>query len=101
TVSGGNDQTTFFASGGLTRQQGVIKGPNNDYNRASVRLKASHQLISSLRLGGNFYYVDTDGAYVQKGSNVSGLLLGALRTPPEYDNRGYLNEISGLHQSYR
>lgn len=101
TVSGGNEQTTFFASGGVTRQQGVIKGPNNEYNRASVRLKADHRLISSLRLGGNFYYVDTDGAYVQKGSNVSGLLLGALRTPPEFDNRDYLNELSGLHQSYR
>ncbi len=101
TVSGGNDQTTFFASGGLTRQEGVIRGPNNSYNRASIRLKASHQLVSNLRLGGNFYYVDTDGAYVQKGSNVSGLLLGALRSPPEYDNRDYLNAISGLHQSYR
>ncbi|MHB1223048.1 MAG: SusC/RagA family TonB-linked outer membrane protein [Gemmatimonadaceae bacterium] len=101
TVSGGNEQTTFFASGGLTRQEGVIKGPNNEYNRASVRLKADHRLLSSLRLAGNFYYVDTDGAYVQKGSNVSGLLLGALRTPPEFDNKTYQNEISGLHQSYR
>ncbi|HEX6632209.1 MAG TPA: SusC/RagA family TonB-linked outer membrane protein, partial [Gemmatimonadaceae bacterium] len=101
TISGGSERTTFYASGGLTRQNGVIKGPNNEYNRASARLRADHQLFSKLTLGGNFYYVDTKGAYVQKGSNTSGLLLGALRTPPEYNNKDYLNAESGLHQSYR
>ena len=100
-VSGGTERTTFYFSGGLTSQSGVMRGPNNEYNRKSMRLRADHQLLSDLRVGGNFYYTDTDGKYVQKGSNVSGLLLGALRTPPEYDNREYLNDISGLHQSYR
>ena len=100
-ISGGSERTTFYFSGGLTNQAGVIKGPNNEYNRKSLRLRADHQLLSDLRLGGNFYYADTRGAYVQKGSNVSGLLLGALRTPPEYNNEQYLDPESGIHQSYR
>jgi TonB-linked SusC/RagA family outer membrane protein len=100
-MSGGSDRTTFFISGGATNQSGIIVGPNNSYNRNTVRLKATHQLFSSLNVGGNLAYVDTRGNYVQKGSNTSGLLLGSLRTPPEYDNRDYLNSVSGLQQSYR
>ncbi|HEY0971914.1 MAG TPA: SusC/RagA family TonB-linked outer membrane protein [Gemmatimonadales bacterium] len=100
-ISGGSERTTFYFSLGITNQEGVIQGPNNFYDRRSARLRADHQLLDDLTIGGNFYYTDTDGGYVQKGSNTSGLLLGALRTPPEYDNRPYLNETSGLHQSYR
>jgi TonB-linked SusC/RagA family outer membrane protein len=100
-VSGGNERTTFFLSGGLLRQDGYIVGPNNDYDRLSVRLKANHQLFSRLNVGGNFSYVDTRGAYVQKGSNTSGLLLGALRTSPDFDNTQYLDATTGLHRSYR
>ncbi len=99
-VSGGNDRTTFYVSGGLTAQDGVIKGPNNKYNRATARLKASHELGSRLTIGGNFNFIDTRGNYVQKGSNVSGLLLGALRTPPSYNNEDYLT-AGGLQRPYR
>jgi TonB-linked SusC/RagA family outer membrane protein len=99
-VSGGNDATTFYASGGLTSSGGVLVGPNNKYNRATVRLKADHQVSSKLRLGGNFSFFDTRGNYVQKGSNVSGLLLGALRTPPNFNNLPYLNSF-GLQRPYR
>ena len=100
-VSGGSERTTFFLSGGLMRQDGYMKGPNNAYNRTSVRLRANHQMTSSLNLGGNFSYIDTRGNFVQKGSNTSGLLLGALRTPPSFDNRQYLSPTTGLHRSYR
>jgi len=100
-MSGGNDRTTFYLSGGLTAQEGTIVGPNNKYNRASLRLKGTHQLNTRLNVGGNFSYVDTRGKYVQKGSNTSGLLLGALRTPPEFNNLVYLDPDNGLHRSYR
>jgi TonB-linked SusC/RagA family outer membrane protein len=100
-ISGGNQRTTFFLSGGLTSQNGVMKGGNNQYDRTSIRLKASQQLIDALTLGGNFSYFDTRGEYVQKGSNTSGLLLGALRTPPDFNNQPYLDPTSGLQRSYR
>ncbi|MFL5595416.1 MAG: SusC/RagA family TonB-linked outer membrane protein [Gemmatimonadaceae bacterium] len=100
-MSGGNERTTFYLSGGLTSQDGVIVGPNNKYNRASLRLKGTHQLSSQLNVGGNFSYVDARGRYVQKGSNTSGLLLGSLRTPPEFNNQVYLDPANGLHRSYR
>jgi TonB-linked SusC/RagA family outer membrane protein len=100
-VSGGTQRTTFFLSGGLTDQIGVMRGPNNRYDRTTVRLSASHQLLNTLTFGGNFSYFNTTGEYVQKGSNTSGLLLGALRTPPDFNNLPYLDPTSGLHRSYR
>jgi TonB-linked SusC/RagA family outer membrane protein len=99
-VSGGNDRTTFYASGGLMNQNGYLKGPNNKYNRASIRLKGTQQVNSKLKIGGNLSYVDTRGKYVQKGSNLSGVMLGALRTPPNFDNEDtYLP--NGLQRAYR
>jgi TonB-linked SusC/RagA family outer membrane protein len=100
-VSGGNQRTTFFLSGGLTDQLGVMKGSNNRYDRATVRLSGSHQLLNTLTFGGNFSYVNTTGEYVQKGSNTSGLLLGALRTSPDFNNQPFLDPTSGLQRSYR
>jgi TonB-linked SusC/RagA family outer membrane protein len=99
-VSGGNDRTTFYLSVGLTNQDGTVIGPNNRYNRLSARAKGSQQVTSTLNIGGNFNYIDTRGRYVQKGSNASGLLLGALRTPPEFNNADYLTS-SGVQRPYR
>ena len=99
-VSGGNDRTSFFSSVGLTNQVGVAKGPNNKYNRASFRLKATQEVGSKITLGGNFNYVDARGNFVQHGNDVSGLLLGALRTPPGFNNENYLTD-RGLQRTYR
>lgn len=100
-VSGGSDRTTFFASGGVTAQDGVLAGGNNKYNRTAVRLKGTQAVSSQLNLGGNFAFFDTRGRYVQQGSNTSGLLLGALRTPPDFNNLPFLSSTSGLQRSYR
>ncbi|MEO6779145.1 MAG: SusC/RagA family TonB-linked outer membrane protein [Gemmatimonadaceae bacterium] len=99
-VSGGSDRTTFFASGGLNAQNGYFKGPNNKYNRATVRLKGTQQVSSKLTIGANLSYIDDRGNYVQKGSNTSGLMLGALRTPPEYNNENTFT-TSGVQRPYR
>lgn len=101
TVSGGNDRTLFYLSGSRADQKGIIVGPNNFYDRTTLRLKASHRLTDRFNVGGNVSYIDNRGEFIQKGSNLSGLLLGALRTPPEFDNRAFLDDAFGLHRSYR
>ena len=97
-VSGGNERTTFFLSTGYNRHEGVMVGPNNYYNRATVRLTASHRLIDQLKIGGNFSYTDARGHLTQRGNNTNGLLLGLLRTPPNFNNQPYL--VDGMHRSY-
>jgi TonB-linked SusC/RagA family outer membrane protein len=100
TASGGNDRTLFYLSTTRTNQNGIIKGPNNFYDRTSIRLKASHRLTDKFNVGGSVSYVDDRGSFIQKGSNISGLMLGELRTPPEFDNTKYLSAL-GLHRSFR
>lgn len=99
-VSGGSDRTTFFASGGLTAQNGYLKGPNNKYNRATIRLKGTQEIGQELNIGGNLSYIDDRGKYIQKGSNVSGVLLGALRSPPSFNNEDTYTS-SGLQRTFR
>src|SRR5205085_553911 len=73
----------------------------NWYNRASVRLKASHRLLDNLQVQGNLSYSDVRANFVQKGSNISGLLLGGARTPPDFNNQQYLDTLYHLQRSYR
>src|SRR6266496_135132 len=89
TVSGGNDRTTFYLSGGNTYDQGVILGPNNYFSRTSVRIKASHHVADNLKLGGDLAFADSRAKYIQRGNNTNGIQLGDLRTPPDFNNYPY------------
>lgn len=100
TLSGGGDRTTYYMSLGRLNQNGVIVGPQA-YDRTTLRLKGTHQFADNLTVGGNVAYTNGRGDFVQQGSNISGIQLGALRTPPTYNNLPYLDPVTGFHRSYR
>lgn len=100
TLSGGSEKTTYYLSLGRLDQDGVIVGPQQ-FERTSVRLKGSHFMTDQLQVGGNIAYSSSGGGFIQQGSNISGIQLGALRTPPNFNNRPYLDPATGLHRSYR
>jgi len=100
-LSGGTDVTSFFASGGRTDQTGVIVGNNDYYTKNNARLKASHKVFPSLTIGGNIALTDVRNSALLNGGAVSGLMLGALRTPPDFNNFPYLDPTTGLQRSYR
>jgi len=100
-ISGGNDRTTFYLSAGYMYDRGIFEGPNNNFQRSSVRLKANQYLTDRLSVGGNFYFADTRGSYVERGNNTNGLQLGLLRTPPDYNNLPYLDPTTGLQRTFR
>ena len=97
-ISGGNERTTFMLATGYTGHKGVMVGPNNFYNRTTARLSATHRVVDRLTVGGNFSYTDARGHLTQRGNNTNGLLLGLLRTPPNFNNQPYL--VDGMHRSY-
>jgi TonB-linked SusC/RagA family outer membrane protein len=99
-VSGGSDRTTYFLSYGRLDHRGIMVGPNSFYDRNSVRVSGSHRLLDNLNVTGNISYVETSGSFIQQGSNVAGLFLGGLRTPPTFDNSQYQSP-EGFHRSYR
>lgn len=100
-LSGGTERSSFYLSLGNTRQDGFIIGPNDEYQRTTALVKGNLELNEKLRIGATVNFADTHGSFIQKGSNLSGLLLGALRTPPEFNNQEYLDPTTGLHRSYR
>jgi TonB-linked SusC/RagA family outer membrane protein len=101
TASGGNEKTTFYLSGAYSYNRGIITGPNNSYGRTSLRFNGSHQVTPDLRLGTNAEFAQSNGNYVASRNNVSSLLLGDWRSPPEWNNKPCLNPVSGEPQSYR
>jgi TonB-linked SusC/RagA family outer membrane protein len=101
TVSGGNDRTTFFLSGGATTQRGIITGNNDKFDRISIRFNGSHRVFDNLKVGANIAYIDGDGGFITSRNSTDGLLLGAWRSPPDFNNQPYLDPVTGLHRSYR
>jgi TonB-linked SusC/RagA family outer membrane protein len=100
-LSGGSESTRFYLSVGALNHDGFIVTDNDQFKRYTVRLNADHQLRNNLRIGGNMSYVQTKGSFIGRGNNVNGFLLGALRTPPEFNNQVYLDSVFGFHRTYR
>jgi len=99
-VSGGDDRRTFFMSAGINNNDGFVVGPNDSYKRSSIRLKATQLIGDKFKLGGNLSYIDSRGSYIQRGDNTSGIMLGGMRTPPEWNNLDFFT-ADGQYKSYR
>ncbi len=100
-VSGGSDRTTFFLSGGYSYSRGIVVGDNNHYRRISVRFNGTHRVTDNLKVGANIGYTDGFGGFLKGRNDVGGLLLGAWRTTPAFNNLPYLDPVSGTQRSYR
>lgn len=87
-VSGGNDNSTFFLSFSDLNQEGIIRN-NSDYRRTTARLNASMKLSDKLTSKSSITYSRINSNRIQQGSNTSGLYLGFLRTPADFDQRDY------------
>lgn len=82
-ITGGNDQSSFYLGLADLRQTGII--PLTEFNRTSIRLTGSTQVSEKLRVRASANYITSKADRAQKGSNLSGVMLGLMRTPPSYD----------------
>lgn len=106
-ISGGDESGTFYLSIANLNQEGIIID-NSNYNRTSIR-GTTVRYFDKFTATINAQYTDVSSDRIQKGSNVSGLLLGAYRTPPDFDQDpfevGFIDSlgrvISDRHRSYR
>ena len=107
TISGGGENSTYFFSLGYLTQDGIIREAS--YDRTNLRLNYESKLNDYLTFSSKVAYTYTDSNRIQQNSNTAGVMLGFLRTPPDFDQRDYIGTYyssSGeafinRHRSYR
>ncbi|MEX0912239.1 MAG: SusC/RagA family TonB-linked outer membrane protein [Gemmatimonadota bacterium] len=82
-VSGGSGQTTYYISGDIEDEQGVIS--YNTLSRASVRANLDAALTDQLRVQVNTAYIDSDLAVSEVGNSVFAPLING------YVGRAFFN----------
>ncbi len=87
-MSGGNARTNFMLSYSNLTQEGVVKQFSN-YNRNTARINVASQFTEWFRASASVGYTKTYSSRVQQGDNLDGILLDAMRTPPDYNNAYY------------
>jgi len=88
TLSGGNSRTTFLISYSNLNQQGIVKS-FSDYMRNSARVNLTSQVTDWFKASASAAYISSSSTRAQSGDNVDGLMLGGLRTSPDFDNSYY------------
>ncbi|MDQ1265770.1 MAG: TonB-dependent starch-binding outer membrane protein SusC [Bacteroidota bacterium] len=96
TVTGGVPQFDYLLNGTYLNTQGYVIG--SDYERSSIRANLGISLLPRVSVQTNNNFIMINNNLPQDGSNVSGILLGGLRTPPEFDNSIYENPDGSQHQ---
>ncbi|WP_370089833.1 SusC/RagA family TonB-linked outer membrane protein [Ekhidna sp.] len=87
-LSGGGDNGTFYLSFSDMNQEGIIRN-NSDYRRTTGRLNSTMQFNDMVTASTKVTYSSITSNRIQTGSNTSGLYLGFLRTPADFDQRDY------------
>ena len=107
TISGGGENSTYFFSLGYLTQDGIIREAS--YDRTNLRLNYESKLNDYLTFSSKVAYTYTDSNRIQQNSNTAGVMLGFLRTPPDFDQRDYIGTyysstgeaFINRHRSYR
>jgi len=97
--SGGSDISNFYASASYMNQNGIV--PNNDFQRLTALIKGETRISKKITVSGQANYIESGGDRIQQGSNVSGVMLGLLRTPPTFDNSAGWKFGDGSQRNYR
>lgn len=83
-VSGGNEKTRFYISGGLGVEDGIIK--NTGFNRNSIRANIDHAISPAIRVKSNSNYLNTDSrrGFTGNQNNTGGSVGYSLASHPNY-----------------
>lgn len=97
-VSGGTETTTYYLSGGFLRQTGVV--PNADFQRVTLKAAGDTKLTEKMKVSSSVNYIASGGNRQQRGSNLSGVMLGLMRTPVTFDLSNGLDDPAGNPLAY-
>jgi TonB-dependent SusC/RagA subfamily outer membrane receptor len=94
-LSGGTDQTTFFLSGSVEDQEGVLR--STEYRRQNLRLNLDHAISDRFRVGISTGYISSDANITPNGGLVFnlGVLTSFLFMPNSYNL--YPDPVTGVY----
>jgi TonB-linked SusC/RagA family outer membrane protein len=107
--SGGDAHSNYFFSLGDLNQQGIFQS-GSSYRRTGIRLNATKELNKWISISNKASYSLIKSDRQQTGVNNGGFMIGLLRTPPDFDNSGYIGKyyataggafIENRQRSYR
>ncbi|WP_418502161.1 SusC/RagA family TonB-linked outer membrane protein [Flagellimonas sp.] len=98
-IANGNEQGNYYFSLSNLEQEGVI--PNNEFGRTTLRLNATTKISDKITFGADMAYTNSRATQIQKGSNVSGIMLGLVRTAATFDNSAGYEFPDGTQRNYR
>lgn len=98
-ASGGNETSNYYMSISNMTTSGVV--PNNNYQKTSVKLTGESQVSKRFRILGSANYIKSGGDRIQQGSNLSGVMLGLLRTPISFDNANGVSDPVNDQTAYQ
>ncbi|HSI70872.1 MAG TPA: TonB-dependent receptor [Gillisia sp.] len=81
-MSGRNDGTSYYVSGGYTKQEGAVR--SSEMERYNFKVNFSQQVNDYIKVGTNIAYTHYSDVDVTDNTSVNsgGVLLGVLSTPP-------------------
>jgi len=81
-VSGKNEATTYYISGGWTQQTGAVR--SSEMDRYNFKVNLEQYMNDWLKIGTNFNYMQYHDVDVSDNQavNQGGVILGMLSTPP-------------------
>lgn len=85
-ITGGNDQTLYYVSGGIQSEEGIIK--NTGFERYSIRANVEQKLGDRIKinLNSNYAKTDTERGFTGNQNNTGGSMGYALAYTPSYAN---------------
>ena len=83
-LSGGDADNSYRVSLGNLHQTGIV--PKSKYDKTTFSLAGQTKVTDKLSFSGSVTYIGSGNDKVQQGSNTSGVMLGLLRTSPNFDN---------------
>ncbi|MFI8379305.1 SusC/RagA family TonB-linked outer membrane protein [Leeuwenhoekiella sp. NPDC079379] len=98
-VRGGSEKIKYYLSGAKLHQTGVA--PKEEFDRRSFRADITADLSDNFEVSASGNYVTSGGRRVQRGSNVSGIMLGLLRSTPSFDNSNGVNNPANDPSAYQ
>ncbi len=81
-VSGGNDVSKFYASFGLSDQEGIVMSDVSQFNRKNIRLNSTHKISDFLKVGQTLGYAHKKSMGIGTNSEYGGPLSSAINLDP-------------------